>query len=618
MESTVQVNYLSRDYVSIRQDLINYLKVFFPDQWQDFNVASPGMALVELNAYVGDLLSYVADKKFNEMFLDGLFERKSAYRMAKTLGYKIPGVRPALCIADITVEVPVTADGPDPNYTPVIRPGMQIKGGGQIFETINSIDFSQDFSEDGVANRTIEPIINGNQDIIRYRIIKREKIVAGTTTILKKEVVGSDARPFYELILPDNNVLDVLNLVVYEGQLGITTTPSYQQFNDPSLRFFEVDYLPTDKIFMVDSNFGRSGSFYIGKYVEVEKRFEKEFLPNGTCKITFGGGTQDYDAYDAYLTDLTGEKCQGTDLNISDILNNTALGVTIPPNSTIFVKYRIGGGTLSNVGSNVLTEVGNVEATSNGTNASIKQQVVASLRATNPIPAIGGAGLPTVSELRKYIAANYAAQNRCVTLEDYIVRCYQMPGKFGSPFKVHGEVQDNKVKLYILTRDANGKLIAASTSDIKANLGRFLTPYRMINDYVEIDDAKVVNIQVEADLFVDKNYNLNEIKANAITAIKDFLDVEKWEMNETIYISQITDLLREVPGVINVVDIRVYNMESGGYSDTLHFQATGSRVLLPSSGYRTQIEYVDNAILGTPLSMFEIRYPEKDILVRVA
>ena len=135
----VQVNYLSRDFASIRQDLINYLRAFFPEQWQDFNVTSPGMALLELNAYVGDLLSYVADKKFNELFLDGISERKSAYRLAKTLGYQIPGVRPAITLADITIEVPVTADGPDPDYLPIYRPGVQLKGAGQVFETISEV-----------------------------------------------------------------------------------------------------------------------------------------------------------------------------------------------------------------------------------------------------------------------------------------------------------------------------------------------------------------------------------------------------------------------------------------------------------------------------------------------
>ena len=618
MENNVQVNYVSRDYASIRQDLINYLKTFFPDQWQDFNVASPGMAMVELNAYVGDLLSYLADKKFNEMFLDGLTERVSAYRMAKTFGYKVPGVRPAISLADISVEVPVTADGPDLNYTPVLREGVQVRGAGQVFETAYSIDFSEDFNEEGVANRIIEPILNGNQDIIKYRITKREKIKAGATKILKREVLTEDATPFYQLTLPEPNVLEVLNVIVYEGQLGITSTPTYQQFNDPTLRYYEVDYLPTNKIFMTDDESIRVGGFYVGKYVEVEKRFEKEFMPNGSCVLTFGGGQKDYDAYDAFLTNMSGEKCAGTDLNISQILNNTALGVVVPPNSTIFVRYRIGGGNLSNVGSNVLTDVSNVDAQIVGTNPAIRQQVVASLRATNPIPAIGGNALPTVNELKKYIAANYASQNRCVTIEDYIARSYQMPGKFGSPFKVYGTVEDNKVKLYVLTREASGRLITSSTSDIKTNLLRYLTPFRMINDFVEINDAKVVNVQIESDLFVDKSYNINEVKANAIQVIQDFMDVDNWEMNENIYISQIIDQLREVPGVINVVDIRFYNMESGGYSDTVHFQATGDRLLLPTGGFRTRIDYIDNTILGTPLSMFEVKFPDRDILVRVA
>ena len=618
MENNVQVNYVSRDYASIRQDLINYLKTFFPDQWQDFNVASPGMAMVELNAYVGDLLSYIADKKFNEMFLDGLTERVSAYRMAKTFGYKVPGVRPAISLADLSVEVPVTADGPDPNYTPVLREGVQVRGAGQVFETAYSVDFSEDFNEEGVPNRIIEPILNGNQDIIKYRITKREKIKAGATKILKREVLTEDAAPFYQLNLPEPNVLEVLNVIVYEGQLGITSTPTYQQFNDPTLRYYEVDYLPTNKIFSVDDESIRVGGFYVGKYVEVEKRFEKEFLPNGSCTLTFGGGQKDYDAYDAFLTNMSGEKCAGTDLNISQILNNTALGVVVPPNSTIFVRYRIGGGNLSNVGSNVLTDISNVDAQIVGTNANTKQQVIGSLRVTNPIPAIGGNALPTVNELRKYIAANYASQNRCVTIEDYIARSYQMPGKFGSPFKVYGTVEDNKVKLYVLTREASGRLITSSTSDIKRNLLRYLTPFRMVNDYVEINDAKVVNFQVETDLFVDKSYNINEVKANAIQVIQEFMDVDNWEMNENIYVSQIIDQLREVPGVINVVDIRFYNMESGGYSDTVHFQATSDRLLLPTGGFRTKIDYIDNTILGTPLSMFEVKFPDRDILIRVA
>ena len=212
MANQPQINYLSRDFTDIRSDLITFIKAYFPDQWQDFSIASPGMALLELNAYVGDILSYAVDKKFNELFLDGVRERRSAYRLAKTLGYDIPGVRPAISIADIYIEVPPTQNGPDTNYLPVYRSGMKVKGAGQIFETVADINFASDFSEDGIANRIIQPILNGNQDLIRYRIIKREKIKAGITKTYKVEVPESDSKAFYQLTLPENNVLEILSV----------------------------------------------------------------------------------------------------------------------------------------------------------------------------------------------------------------------------------------------------------------------------------------------------------------------------------------------------------------------------------------------------------------------
>lgn len=614
----VQVNYLSRDFASIRQDLINYLRAFFPEQWQDFNVTSPGMALLELNAYVGDLLSYVADKKYNELFLDGISERKSAYRLAKTLGYQVPGVRPAITIADISIEVPVTADGPDTNYLPIYRPGVQVKGAGQVFETTQEIDFSRDFSEDGQANRIIQPILNGNQDLIKYRIIKREKIKAGATKIFKKEVTADESGAFYQLTLPENNILEILSIIIMPS-LGITRNPTFQEFNDFTMKYWEVDFLATDKIFMTDTAAPTTSNYRAGAYVEVEKRFIKEFLTDGSCKITFGGGTEDYNAYSEFFNNLTADKCPSNLIDVSKVLNNTALGVMVPPNSTIFVKYRVGGGTLSNVGANTMQEIANIDSVVNGSDATTVQRVVSSTRANNPVPAIGGVGLPSIDEIRHNIAANFASQLRCVTLEDYISRAYQMPGKFGAPFKIHGEVQENKVKLYVLTRAGDGTLISNSTSDIKENLSNFLVPYRMINDFIEINDGKVVNLQVEVDLFVNKDYNVNEIKSNAIKVVGDFMNIERWEMNQNIYISQIIDKIRDVPGVINVVEIRFYNMEGGGYSTTLCAQATGGRVIIPDTGgYRTQIDYIDNTIFGNTLSMFEIKRPSYDIRCRVA
>jgi hypothetical protein len=618
-QKTVTVNYLSRDFTSIRSDLINYLKTFFPEQWQDFNVTSPGMAMLELNAYVGDLLSYATDKKFNELFIDGVTERRSAYRLAKTFGYKPPGVRPAVSIVDVIIEVPPTADGPDVSYLPNYRPGIKIKGAGQVFETVNEINFRSDFSEDGISNRLIEPIFNGNQDLVRYRIVKREKIKAGITKIFKLEIPANQAKPFFQIELPDKNVLEIVDIIILNG-LGIQRTPSFSEFNDFNLKYFEVESLPEDKIFLEDDS-DDVGGIKTGRYVEVEKRFEKEFLSDGTCKITFGGGVEDFNAYEAYIDSLTNVvKCpDSSNLDVSVILNNTSLGVQVPPNSTVFVKYRAGGGPLSNVGSNVLNEVSNIRSQSLGTNLTLIQGVLSSTRANNPIPAIGGVGLPSIEEIKSYTAANYAAQDRTVTLDDYVARAFQMPGKYGAPFRVFGKVEDNKVKMYILTRDGSGRLVDVSTSIVKTNLQNYLVPYRMINDYIEINDGKVVNLQVEVDLFVDKSFNASEVKQQAINQIKKYFDVEKWQMNQNIFISQLTDFLRDIPGIINVVDIRFFNMEGGDYSNTRHSQADFNRTQDPSTGaFRTQFSFVDYAIFGTPISMFEIRTPQRDILVRTA
>lgn len=618
-----QINYLSRDYQTIRTDLINYLKAFFPEQWQDFNVASPGMALLELNAYVGDLLSFSIDKKYNELFLDGVQQRSAVYRMAKTFGFKVPGTRPSLTIVDLTIEVPTTASGPDYSYTPLLRPGLQIRGGGQTFETVYDVDFSSDFSEDGRANRTIQPILNGNQDLIKYRILKREVVKAGISKILKIEVPSGTQKPFMQFTLPETNVLEIVDVIIDKTGVGLNKTPTYEDFHDVSKRYWEVDYLATDKIFINEdwnSNTPNSG-VKIGKYLEISKRFIKEFMSDGSCKLTFGGGSENYDSYNDYLQNLTNTNgCTTmTNLNVSSLLLNPSLGEMVPGNSTIYIKYRIGGGTLSNIGSNVLQSVSNINGIIMGTDATLNQAVLSSIRANNPIPAIGGRGLPTVNEIKNYIASNFASQDRCVTLEDYISRAYQIPGKFGAPFRIYGVVEDNKIILYILTKDANGKLNAISTGEIKRNLVTYLTAYRTINDFVEINDGKFINLDLEVDLFTDKTYNASEVKLNAILKIKEFFVTDNWQMNQNIYVSQLTDILREVPGVINVVDIRFYNLEGGPYSTVLSSQISSDRTQDINLGvYRTRLDYIDNAIYSTPLSMFEVRYPEKDIKVRVS
>jgi len=608
----LQINYLNRDFQSIKTELDSFLKAYYPDVWKDFNVVSPGMALVDIVAYVGDLLSYIADKKYNENYIDGVTERKSVYRLAKTFGYKPPGFRPSLTLVDISIEVPTTAVGPDENYLPIYRPGFKVRGAGQTFETEYQTDFSSDFSETGTANRLIEPIFNSNQDLLRYRITKREFVKAGTTKIYQQEV--TDSVDFLSIILPEKNVLEIISVIAI-SQLGITTLPTYQQFNDNELRYHEVEFLAQDKIFIEDEETTRDNGVSVGKYLTVNKRFERQNLSDGSCLLQFGNGTPNYNAYEQYLLNSASFTTTKT-LDTTKLLDNSALGLTVEPNSTVFIKYRIGGGLNSNVGVGVLTEASGIDAIILGSNPTLNQQVLNSTRVTNVISAVGGAGLPSVEEIKHQISSNFASQDRAVTLSDYVAKSYQIPGRFGVPFRIQGTVQDNKVTLFIIARDGNGQLVTTSSNVIKNNIVKWLQQFRMINDFIEVNDGKVINLQIETDLYVDKSYNINEIKLNSINAIKDFMDVEKWEMNENIYVSQIVDILREIPGVINVVDIRFYNMEGGLYSTTRTSQAVINRTQVKNGGFRTQIELIDNTVLGTPLSMFEIKFSESDIFVR--
>jgi len=222
----------------------------------------------------------------------------------------------------------------------------------------------------------------------------------------------------------------------------------------------------------------------------------------------------------------------------------------------------------------------------------------------------------SVNELKQYIGANYSAQNRCVTLDDYISRAYQIPGKYGRPFRIHGEVNDNKIIMYILSLNADGKIALTSTNIIKNNLAAFLSNYRMVNDFIEINDAFVINFGIDVSLLVNSSYNPSEVKAEAISLLKDYFNINNWQINQRIYISKIVDLLVEIPGVINVIDIKFKNITGAGYSSITSNQADGATIITPGSTIVTkQMTPINNEILSNQKTILELRYPDSDISI---
>jgi hypothetical protein len=262
---------------------------------------------------------------------------------------------------------------------------------------MDEIDFSSDFSSTGSANRIVSPVFNANQDILRYDITKREIVKAGTTVIYKKDISADEAAtPFFEIVLPETNVLEILSVINKAGQ-GYLSNPTYQELNDPNLKYYEVDYLAQSQVFVEDLNVAPLNGVYAGKWLDVPQRFSKEYMSDGRYKLTFGGGVNNYVAYENYLSNIN--IYDNGLIDVSDVLNNDSLGTKLLPNSTLYIQYRIGGGSISNVGAGALTNVGNVSANFTGTDPNIIQNILSTIQIANPLPGYGGTEPQSVEEI---------------------------------------------------------------------------------------------------------------------------------------------------------------------------------------------------------------------------
>lgn len=601
-----KINYYNRNFADVRQELIGFVKQYYPNTLNDYNDASVGLMLLELNAAIGDMLSFQTDRMFQETQIDFAQERSSILSMARTFGLKVPGKRPSMTLADFSVIVPVNGDTFDISYAPIIRRGAQISGSGKVFETTDEIDFSSPFTTGGIPNRTIIPNFDNNKNILSYTITKREIVTNGFTKIFKKVITENDVRPFYEVILPDDNVLSINSIITLEGT-NYTTNPSTSSFYNEDLRWYEVNALADDIVFIPDNTvISDNSTVKPGKFKRVDQRFIKEYTDNGFTKVIFGGGTQDISA----LSEFGVNKSLVN--RIGDFINNLSLGLTLTANKTMFISYRVGGGASTNIGPNVLNTINSIEMFVNGANSSTNQSVRNSLTVNNPLPALGGKDEPSIEELRNLVRYNFASQERCVTIEDYKVRIALMPGEFGVPFRNNIMEIQNKIRVYILTLDSNGKLSSTTNTTLKENIATYLSNYRMLNDYVEVSNGKVFNLGFEVDLFVDKQFSQSEIIGQVINTITEYFDINKWGMGDNIYIAQLIEEINNVAGVLNIVDLRVYNkVGQGKYSS--------NEVSQPYVSDETrQIDLLgEYTLFGDPVGMFEIKYPSNDIRVRV-
>jgi hypothetical protein len=600
-----KISYTVRDFQGVRTELINFTRTYYPDLVQNFNDAGIFSVMLDLNAAVTDNLNYQIDRSIQETVLQFAQQKNSVYNIARTYGLKIPGQRPSVALIDFSITVPAFGDREDLRYCGILRRGSQVNGAGQPFETVYDIDFASPINAEGSPNRVKIPNFDSSGKLTNYTIVKREVVVNGITKVYKRVITPNDVKPYLELFLPEKNILGISSVLLKQGT-QYSTIPNPQDFLSigPD-RWFEVDALVQDRVFVEDpTKVSDQPGIKVGRYITTSNKFISEYTPEGFCKMTFGGGNI---SAEEQLREFARD---GKGFDLSRYTNNYSMGAALTPNTTLFVQYRIGGGLASNLGINTINQIGTVSFSVNGPSDSVNRSVINSLQCNNVTAAIGGANLPTTEDVRNMVSFNFAAQNRAVTVNDYNSIIRTMPSQYGAPAKVAITEENNKIRIKMLSYDTSGSLSNVVSNTLKQNVANYLSNYRMINDYISVEAAETIDLSVTVDVVLDNSQNQGAIVAKTIEIVSNFFNPLVRDLGQNVNISELRRLIQSENGIVSVSDVAFFNQVGGQYSS--------SQTSMPYSNPVTrQIQPTADTIFATPTQIYQIRYPNKDINIRV-
>ena len=666
------IKYLNKDFVDFRNNLIEFAKTYFPTTYNDFNESSPGMMFIEMASYVGDVLGYYIDDTLRESLITTAQDRENIFELSKMMGYRPKVTSPATTKASVFQLIPsrrVTnpissgdlAFEPDTDYYLRIKEGMELDADGVQFRTTELLDFA-----DATDRETTVYERDGDTNNPRFYLVKKYVDVISAEE-RKVEVTFSNTQEEYARIdIPDNNVIGI-----------------YDIRDSNNNKYYEVPYLGQEMVYVEYSNSeGQDKDLLqfkdtvpsILKLIKTPRRFKVVTNPNGTTTVQFGsgdGGKNDELLIPTFknvglgLTNSIDKL--GASFDPSNFLLTKSYGQS-PKNTTITVKYLVGGGVESNVRQNKIQRITKVEfdedlsAFDDGAR-NLYSTVKNSLAVDNDQPATGGRGAETLEEIRENAIANFGSQNRAVTSRDYQVRTLSMPPKFGNVTKAFcvadGKLDDNSpssilasptalnefsklvqdlivdrkftdkqikeqvskflsnkksnvkeknnpfaVNLYVLGYDTNKRLTSLNKA-VKENLKTYLNEFRMLTDGVNLLDGFVINIGLDFEIRVYRDYNKREVLTNCITALKEYFEIDKWTFNMPINISEVEMLIGNIEGVQSVVKTEFKNLCGGtsGYSPNSYdiTGATKNKQIYPS----------------LDPSIFEVKFPDRDIRGRV-
>ena len=653
-----EVRYLNKDFGAFREGLIEFAKVYYPNTYNDFNESSPGMMFIEMASYVGDVLSYYVDAQFKEMLLAYAEDRKTIYEMAQVYGYKPKVTQPSFATIDVFQTVPATGTGksvkPDMSYALTVNEGTQVTAdNGTIFRTREDCNFKFSSSFDPLTIDVYE--INQTNKVPSFYLLKKSvKVSSGT---VKSETFSFGSAIAYPRIkLAEPSVIEIISVTDSDGN-----------------SWSEVPYLAQDTTFIdVENTAANDPSLvqyndqvpYLLKLKRTPRRFVTYIIQDGSTELRFGSGISDSPDEEIVPNPTSvGSSLPGspsyldTYFDPANFLKTKAYGQA-PSNTTLTVKYSYGGGIGDNVAVNSISNLSDVSFTieTTGLDATLVTSTQNSVAVTNPYPATGGKSAETTVEIKNNALAYFQSQGRAVTKEDYITRTYAMHTKYGAVAKAY-IVQDEQLNvpsmqketsdgsgifidernveqlrakdlvssirklpnpmalnLYTLGYDENKKLAQLNVA-VKENLKTYLSQYRLVTDAINIKNAWIINIGIKFAFISRRGFNKSEVTLRCIERIKEFFNIDRWQINQPIVIAELASQIALVDGVGAIVPPAEDNPQKHPLLITNKWQTTDGY-----SGNVYDINYATkNGIVYPSLdpSIFELKYPETDIEGRI-
>ncbi len=588
----IPIKYTSRDFNSIKTDLIEHAKRYYPDNYQDFSEASFGSMIFDTVAYVGDVLSYYLDYSVNESFLDTAVEFNNVRKHARNYGYKFSGAPVSQGVVALFVLVPANSAGnaPDMALMPRLKKGAEFSSsGGVTFSLLEDVRFSN--PENDIVAVKFDP---SNNQTTHFAVRAYAQVSSGKAFITSADLTSSSFEKFRKIRVGDASITEIIDVVDSEGN-----------------RFYEVDYLSQEVVFLETTNPNAlsDGVRSIMKPFVTARRFTVYQDDTGTY-LQFGFGSDNDD--DSGLTDPSRVALKmharnhitSKAIDPTKLLGTDKLGLS-PQGTTLSITFKKNDGSSTNANPNSIKTVGFAEMTfidEPSLDASKLTEIRNSLEVVNEEAIVGNSLEFTIDELKVRSKNYYATQNRAVTKTDYEAVAYNMPNKFGQLKRVNiinnPFATNKKLAMYVVSSNKDDHLVRTNDST-KRNLVTWLNDYSSINDVIEIFDAKIINFGINFEIDTDKRYDTTSVLFDATQRLKDNYS-EKFYIGEPIYINDIFKILNRTEGVVDVKNVEIINKFGSVYSTTQIFME----------------DFISNdaTFYKAPKNVvFELKYPDSDI-----